>query len=556
MSQQQHRKSILLVGGGTWGRNLARNFHSLGALHTICDTREDTLDGYAPLYPEVTLTTNYKSALDNPLIFQVAIAAPAALHFTLAKQALMAGKDVYVEKPLCLDSVEGEELIKLAEQRGLILMVGHLLQYHPCILHLQELLGRGDLGKLQYIVSNRLNLGSIRTEENALWSFAPHDISVILSLCGHRLPEQVRCVGAAYLSHGVADTTMTTMRFSGDVRAHIYVSWLNPFKEQKLVVIGTSGMAVFDDTKPWEEKLLLYRNHVTWKQGSIPQANKNEPEKIHITPSEPLREECAHFLKCCRERIEPRTDGQEGLRVLKVLQSAQASLNNDGEAKNPSQNYRMIHADPLYFAHPTAVIDPGTMIAQGVKIWHFSHIMEGASIGNCCNIGQNVVVSPGVVLGKNVKVQNNVSIYSGVVCEDDVFLGPSMVFTNVINPRSEVNRRGEYEKTIVRRGTSIGANATIVCGIELGEYSFVGAGAVVTKSTKPFALVVGNPARQIGWMSKYGARLDLPVSLFQGEEMTATCPETGELYRLKGNILHHEQSEIASEKRDFAANTQ
>lgn len=177
-----------------------------------------------------------------------------------------------------------------------------------------------------------------------------------------------------------------------------------------------------------------------------------------------------------------------------------------------------------YFAHETAVIDEGCQIGAGTKIWHFSHIMSGCIIGENCNIGQNVVVSPEVVLGRNVKVQNNVSIYTGVICEDDVFLGPSMVFTNVVNPRSAVNRRGHYARTVVKKGATIGANATIVCGHDIGEYAFVGAGAVVTKEVLPYALVVGNPARQIGWMSEYGHRLEFD------EKGIAICPESGEKY--------------------------
>jgi UDP-2-acetamido-3-amino-2,3-dideoxy-glucuronate N-acetyltransferase len=187
-----------------------------------------------------------------------------------------------------------------------------------------------------------------------------------------------------------------------------------------------------------------------------------------------------------------------------------------------------------YFAHATAVIDEGCEIGDGVKIWHFSHIMPGAKIGDCCNIGQNVVVSPDVVLGKNVKVQNNVSIYTGVVCDDDVFLGPSMVFTNVINPRSAVNRKNEYLKTRVGRGASIGANATIVCGNDIGEFAFIGAGAVVTKSIPAYALVVGNPARQTGWMSEYGHRLKFD------EKGESVCPESGEKYILRDGRVSKE----------------
>ncbi|MBK7710560.1 MAG: N-acetyltransferase [Bacteroidales bacterium] len=182
-----------------------------------------------------------------------------------------------------------------------------------------------------------------------------------------------------------------------------------------------------------------------------------------------------------------------------------------------------------YFAHETAVVDEGCRIGKGTKIWHFSHIMTGSEIGENCNIGQNVVISPGVRLGRNVKVQNNVSIYTGVICDDDVFLGPSMVFTNVINPRSAVNRKDQYGSTIVEKGATIGANATIVCGIRIGKYSFVGAGAVVTKDVKSFALVMGNPARQTGWMSEYGHKLVFDAG------GTATCIESGFRYRLENN---------------------
>jgi UDP-2-acetamido-3-amino-2,3-dideoxy-glucuronate N-acetyltransferase len=182
-----------------------------------------------------------------------------------------------------------------------------------------------------------------------------------------------------------------------------------------------------------------------------------------------------------------------------------------------------------YFAHGTAVIDDGCQIGKGTKIWHFTHIMKDSIIGENCNLGQNVVISPGVVLGRNVKVQNNVSVYTGVICEEDVFLGPSMVFTNVINPRSAVSRKEEYKKTLVQKGATIGANATIICGITLGQYSFIGAGAVVTKDVSPFSLVVGNPARHTGWMSRFGHKLKFD------EKGIAVCPESKEKYQLKNN---------------------
>lgn len=520
-------KNLALIGAGYWGKNLARNFHQLGALALVCDASDEILAQQAQACPGIRTTKSFDDVLSDASISRVAIAAPAARHYELSRCALEAGKDVFVEKPLALDSKEGAELAELAEKKGLILMVGHLLQYHPCVRAIQRLLAQGELGKLQYITSNRLNLGKIRREENALWSFAPHDLSVILSLVGGELPNQVRCIGEAFLNSGVADVTLTTMRFPGGVNAHVHVSWINPFKEQKLTVVGSHAMLVFDDTLPWKEKLVLYRQPLVWSGGQVPETKKSTGELVDVPEDEPLRIECAHFLECCDQRKAPITDGREGLRVLQVLNAAQQSLDRNGEAENPSLVTRQ-SSPVIYFSHPTAIIDPAAKIGAGSKIWHFSHVMAGAELGEKCNIGQNVVVSPGVKLGRNVKVQNNVSIYTGIICEDDVFLGPSMVFTNINNPRSAVVRRDQYVTTLIRKGASIGANATIVCGNELGEYCFIGAGSVVTKPVKPFALVAGNPARQIGWMSRHGEKLGLPLTGC-GE---ATCPVIGEAYKL------------------------
>lgn len=529
-------KNLALIGAGYWGRNLARNFHQLGVLALICDANDEILAQQAQACPGIRITKSFDDVLSDASITRIAIATPAPQHYELSRLALEAGKDVFVEKPLALDSKEGAELAELAEANGFILMVGHLLQYHPCVRAIQRFLAQGELGKLQYITSNRLNLGKIRREENALWSFAPHDFSVILSLVGGELPDQVRCIGEAYLNTGVADVTLTTMRFPGGVNAHVHVSWINPFKEQKLTVVGSHAMLVFDDTLPWEAKLVLYRHPLVWSGGHVPETKKSEGELVEVPEDEPLRLECAHFLECCDQRKAPITDGREGLRVLQVLNAAQQSLDHDGKAFNPSLVTR--HWSPaIFFSHPTAIIDPAAKIGAGSKIWHFSHVMAGAELGEKCNIGQNVVISPGVKLGRNVKVQNNVSIYTGVICEDDVFLGPSMVFTNIKNPRCAVVRRDQYISTFVRRGASIGANATIVCGNELGEYCLVAAGAVVTKPIKNFAVVAGNPARQIGWVSRHGEKLDLPL---RGSGC-AICNTTQEKYILKDDECSVEQ---------------
>lgn len=525
-------KDLALIGAGYWGKNLARNFNAIGALHTLCDASDEILSGYGPDYANVKRCKSLDEVFADSAITKVAIAAPAHLHFKMAHAALLAEKDVYVEKPLCLDLAQGQQLVDLAASRNRILMVGHLLQYHPCVMEIQRLVSSGELGRLQYVTSNRLNLGKIRQEENALWSFAPHDISVILSLVGGRLPSEVRCVGGSYLTEGVADTTLTSFKFDGGVRAHVYVTWLNPFKEQKLTVVGSQGMVVFDDTRPWAEKLLIHRNYLTWTDGRSPTPNKVTGEYLAVPEQEPLKQECLHFIECCQSRQKPRTDSAEGLRVLQVLKAAQESLQHDGDARQPQK--MLMESANNYFAHPTALIDPLARIGDGSKVWHFSHVMANAQIGDNCNLGQNVVVSPGVLLGRNVKVQNNVSIYTGTVIEDDVFLGPSCVLTNVSNPRSQVNRRNLYEKTTIRRGATIGANSTIVCGTTLGRYCFIAAGCVVTKDVPDYALVRGNPGKQVGWMSRHGHRLNFDAS------GVAQCPESKLRYQLQ-TIAGHQQ---------------
>ena len=522
MTPNPESRQVALIGAGYWGRNLARNLNTLGALRTICDADHRVLDSYGPEYQEVGRTTDFREVLADPRTLRVAIAAPATLHFELARAALSAEKDVFVEKPLCLKVAEAEELVALANSRGRVLMVGHLLQYHPCIERLRSMTALGELGRLQYITSNRLNLGKFRREENALWSFAPHDLSVILALAGDQLPEQVICVGEAYLNQKVCDTTLTALRFGGGLHAHVYVSWLNPFKEQKLTVVGSHGMAVFDDTRPWAEKLTVFRQYLTWADGQTPVPNRAQAEAVQVPEAEPLREECLHFLRACEDRRPPRTDGAEGLRVLRVLRAAQESLENQGAGVVPG--LRTAAPEPTFHAHPSAVVDAGAEIGTGTRIWHFAHISAGSRIGEGCVFGQNTFVAPGVVVGNRVKVQNNVALYQGVEIEDEVFLGPSCVLTNVTNPRSQVDRHACYEKTLIRRGATVGANATVVCGVTLGQYSFIAAGAVVTRDVPDYALMVGVPARQAGWMSRHGHPLK------PGPGGALRCPESGFRY--------------------------
>jgi UDP-2-acetamido-3-amino-2,3-dideoxy-glucuronate N-acetyltransferase len=515
------RIKVAVVGAGYWGKNLVRNFYELGALSAVCDARESVEATCKERYADVKFYREYSCVLSDPSITAVALATPAVTHHELAKAALKAGKDVLVEKPLSIDVRHGEELVRLAREKGRILMVGHILRYHPAVLKLQQLVQDGALGKINYVYSHRLNIGKIRTEENILWSFAPHDISVILSLL-NEMPNRVTCRGGASLNEGVFDVTLSHFDFPSGVQAHVFVSWLHPFKEQRLVVVGSEKMAVFDDTA--EHKLVLYPHKVEWRN-RIPTAVKAEGEIVALEEREPLRAECQHFLSCVESRKSPVSDGAEGLRVLRILDACQSALLNGSIDLKPSEAAPQ-KAEPAYFVHESAYVDEGAEIGAGTKIWHFSHVMKGARIGERSIIGQNVNVDGGTVIGNNVKIQNNVSVYTGTVIEDDVFLGPSCVLTNVSNPRSQVNRHALYETTQLKRGCTIGANSTIVCGTSVGRYAFVGAGAVVTKNIADYALVFGNPARQVGWMSRHGHRLDAPDA-----DGIMRCPESGHRYK-------------------------
>jgi UDP-2-acetamido-3-amino-2,3-dideoxy-glucuronate N-acetyltransferase len=503
-----HLPSIAVIGSGYWGKNLIRNYDQLGALKLICDNNEAVLAGFKAQYPSIDTCMVLSDVLSTEQIQGVVIATPAETHYVLAKEALLAGKHVYVEKPLVLNEDEARELIEIAEKANLILMVGHLLQYHPVFIKLKEMARSGELGRINYIYSNRLNLGKIRREENILWSFAPHDISMILSLSGEE-PETVYATGGYYLHQRIADVTTTHLEFPSGMKAHIFVSWLHPIKEQKLIVVGDRKMAVFDDTLPWEGKLQLFPHTIDWTN-NIPVPHKAEAEHVKVEAQEPLKNECLHFLECIASGKRPLTDGQEGLRVLRILNTSQKSLDQSGcklQIAKPAKTDSRGLTPQEVMVHPSAVVDDKVTIGKGSKIWHFSHVLSNTHIGDGCNIGQNVVVGPDVTVGARCKIQNNVSVYKGVTLEDEVFCGPSMVFTNIINPRAHIAKMDQVKPTLVKKGATLGANSTIVCGNVLGRYCFVGAGAVITNNIPDYALVVGNPAKRIGWVCQCGERL-------------------------------------------------
>ena len=520
---------VAVVGCGAWGKNLIRSFAELGVLDVVVDVDAKAAEAMVALYGG--RTASFDSILMDKTVEAIAIAAPAAEHFALASRALRGGKHVFVEKPLALDLAEAEELCALAERFDRRLMVGHLLQYHPCFLALRSLVATGQLGPLRSIQSRRLNLGKFRQEEDVLWSFAPHDLSMILSLMGAE-PHQVTSTAGNFLHDRIADLATIHMAFSGGETAQVFVSWLHPEKEQKLIVVGANAMAVFDDNEVWERKLVLYRHRVEWRDGR-PWPIRAAAEPVAVPRDEPLRLECRHFLDCVRAGATPRTDGREGLRVLRVLARATASLQAEPSSQTavptPAKP-RVARQYPGVTIHESAYVDDGVDIGEGTRIWHFSHILGQVSIGRKVSIGQNVVIGPRVSVGNNVKIQNNVSVFEGVTLEDGVFCGPSCVFTNVHNPRAEISRKDEFRTTHVRRGATIGANATIVCGNELGAYCFIAAGAVVTRNVPAYALMVGAPARRVGWMSQAGGKLGVDL----------ICPLTGTHYREVGADLLEE----------------
>ncbi|HEV8322580.1 MAG TPA: Gfo/Idh/MocA family oxidoreductase [Myxococcota bacterium] len=516
--------SVAVMGCGAWGFNHVRVMHELGALRVACDPSPERRAEVERRLPGTRTCASLAEVLADDAVRAVVVAAPAESHYELARACLRAGRDVLVEKPLALTARDGREMAELADREARVLMVGHLLRYHPAAAELKRLVAAGTLGRIQYIYSQRLNLGRVRREENILWSFAPHDISLILWLLGEEMPATANATGGSYLHPKIADVTVTNLEFPSGARAHIFVSWLHPFKEQRLVVIGERGMARFDDVAPHGQKLSLFAHEIRWIDG-VPVPKRAEPEHVQVSTEEALVAEDRHFLARVADRGRPLTDGWEGVRVLEVLEASGRSLESGGAPVRPASapapalaaGGASAAAGPRdYFVHPSAFVDEPCEIGAGTKVWHFAHVMKNARIGRGCILGQNVHIAPEVVVGHGVKIQNNVSLYTGCVIEDDVFIGPSAVFTNVGTPRSEVNRHEEYEPTVVERGATVGANATVVCGHRVGRYAFVGAGAVVTHDVPPHALVLGAPARVRGWMCRCGERLPLPAEPAEG----------------------------------------
>lgn len=516
-------KRICVVGAGRWGGNHIKTLVGLESLAGIVETDESRRAALAKDYPNVALYKSLHEAVEQPFDGYT-VATPAETHFNIAEYLLRQKKHVLVEKPLALNSTDARRLKAIADENGATLMVGHVLLFHPAIRRIRELIGAGRIGKLQYLYSNRLNLGTVRTEENILWSFAPHDISIFQHLIGSR-PLEVVSRGGAFVQPQIHDSTMTVLTYPGNVIGHVFVSWLHPFKEHRLVVIGSKGMLSFEDSTQ-EKNILFYEKGVDLVKGE-PIARDGPTEVIAYDRTAPLTEELRYFLNHLDGKRPAIADAASAIEVLEILEKATESVmaGQPVRAESPTSTKN-------YFVHPSAYVDDNVKIGANTKIWHFSHVQPGAIIGANCSLGQNVNVANNVRIGNHVKIQNNVSVYEGVELEDYVFCGPSMVFTNVKDPRCKYPQRGagHYLKTLVREGASLGANCTIVCGHTVGRHAFIAAGAVVTKDVPDYAMMAGVPARRIGWACECGERLPKFAQ-------TVSCPRCKRDYRLENELL-------------------
>ena len=319
------KTNIGLIGAGYWGMNLIRNFNNLGVLKIVSDTNKKKKDEVLKISPTIKFSTDYKDILNDKSITAVVISTPALSHYKLTYEALLSGKHVFVEKPLCLELKKGKKLVDLAKKSNLKIMIGHLMLYHPAFIKMKEKIKSGLIGNIRYIYSNRLSLGKLRKEEDVLWSFAPHDISMILDLVNEKLLS-IEAFGGSYLHKKVKDTTVTLLKFKKNIKAHIFVSWLHPYKDQRLVVVGEKGMLVFADVLDNKNKLLFYRHDVRW-DGNIPVINKTEGKRIPFNyTKEPLLLECEAFIEWLKLDVIPASSCEEGLNVLKVLELAKEKL--------------------------------------------------------------------------------------------------------------------------------------------------------------------------------------------------------------------------------------
>ncbi len=498
---------IALVGAGSRGEPLLRALADVGALAAVCDLDPDV----RARFPDVRTTDDYLALLADPAIDAVVLATPTGSHDGMAQAALEAGKHVLVEGLLGVHADAAAELVALAERRGRVLQAGAGLRFDAALVAFR--VAAATIGALRYVHAEALAPRRERRDDAAVFSFAPELVGLVLALAGER-PEWIRTQAAGIRDGDVADVTFTGLGFPAGLRAHVHVSWMHPLRSLRVVATGDEGTVLLQD-------------------GLVTRYVGDEGAPVAVDAPDAARAACARFLEALeRGRSD---DARHDVAVLRVVEAAQRSLDEDRAVHPASKAPEKATERPGVRLHATVAVDGDVDIGEGTSIWHFSKLLGPCRIGKNCTFGQNVVVERHVTVGDNVKIQNNVSVYSGVILEDDVFCGPSMVFTNVGTPRSGFPRKGQYTTTLVKRGASIGANATVVCGHTLGRYCFVGAGAVVTRDVPDYALVYGNPARLRGWACFCGATL--PFGTSPGESEAGVCPDCGRRYAREGHVV-------------------
>lgn len=479
---------IAIVGAGYWGKNLIREFYNLNVLDMVIEQDENLLNEIKNNY-NIKTSSNIQDVLNKNYITGIVIATPSETHYTIAKQCLDRNKNIFIEKPFTLDYNKSLELHNLSIQKNLKIMVGHILHYNLYIIKLKSLLKNNTIGQIKSIVTNRFSYGKIRSNENVLWSFAPHDISLIYSLLKNS-SNQEPLLNIKYIDSKTHCSNISESNIfleSNNIKVNINVSWLKPYKESSITIVGTKGILYFDDVK----KTLSLTKYNLLKQNIL--------INDYITP---LKNECLHFVNCLINNKIPYTNSFEALYGIRLIENIINHNNYNLDPISISEHNNPINSND-YYLDSTSIIDNNTTIGKNTKIWHYTHVCESSIIGQNCNIGQNCYIGKNTIIGNYCKIQNNVSVYDGVICEDYVFLGPSCVFTNDLNPRVEYPKNS-YKKTYIKYGATIGANATILCDLTIGRYALIGAGSVVVRDVPEYAVMVGNPAKQIGIIDKYG----------------------------------------------------
>ncbi len=514
---------VCVVGAGRWGRGHVQALQELGYLEGIVEPDAVTRAELTRLHPSVQLF----ATLDDALVEDFdgfTVATPAETHYNIGRRLLSRKKHVLIETPLALTSEEALHLKTLAEQHHVHLMAGHTLLFHPAIQRITTLIDKGTIGPLQYMHSHRIAPEAQRPGKHGLWGFSPNDLAVFQFLIG-RYPSTVMGHGGAPGRPGEYNTTVTMLTYPNGVMAHSFVSWLHPVRSHRLVVVGVKGMLLYDEAVTGG-KVFFYEKSLNWISGEpIPEEEPTAVFPCADTPS--LVAELQYFVEHFDARTSPSVNNpQSAVDVLEIIESAARC-----ETKNSAYNGKQ-RQETTYQAQTTSIVEPGASIGEHTQIGHFSHIQAHAQIGAKCTLGQNVHIGEHVQIGNHVKIQDNVTLFEGVELEDYVYCGPSMVFTNVIRPRSKHPRRGRgmYEKTLVRTGASISANATILCGITIGRYAMVGVGAVVTTDVSDYALMMGAPAQRVGWVCECG-------EVLADSDDKAVCRQCGLHYQCKNGQL-------------------